>query len=278
MRYETIAELRKTANVLRHNVLQMIGTGMTGHLGGSNSAAEIVACLYFYKMKIDRDNPGDKNRDRFLLSKGHAALIQYAALGELGFFPKSEFRSLKSLDAMLQGHPDMTKTPGVEANTGSLGQGLSIACGMALGLRLDKSASRVYVVLGDGELAEGQVWEAAMAAAHYGLDNLVAILDKNGIQATGRVEERFDTGSMAEKWRAFGFHVIEVDGHDVEQLCVALDAAESVRGKPAIIIARTVKGKGVSFAEDTAAYHNRMLTEEEYGAALAEIAGGCGCD
>jgi len=240
-------------------------------LGGSCSCAEIVVALYFHKMKHDPKNPAWPERDRFLLSKGHAALAQYAALAMAGYFPKEELKKVKSLGAMLQGHPDMTKTPGIEANTGSLGQGLSVANGMALGLRLDGSKSRVYVILGDGELAEGQIWEAAMAAANFKIDNLTAILDYNKVQATGPIAERFDIGPIAAKWAAFGWEVIEIDGHDVAAVVEALDKAEQVKGRPTIIIAHTIKGKGVSFAENNAAFHNGLLTAEQYEIALRDL-------
>lgn len=267
-----VNKLAEKALTLReHIVKDLIGTGKVGHLGGSCSSAEIVAALYFHKMKHDPQNPAMADRDRFLLSKGHAALVQYAALAMAGYFPKEQLKKVKSLGAMLQGHPDMTKTPGVEANTGSLGQGLSVANGMALGLRLDGKKSKVYVVLGDGELAEGQVWEAAMAAAAFKIDNLTAIIDRNRIQATGPVAERFEIGPLDAKWRAFGWNVIEIDGHDIAAVVEALDEADTVKGKPTVIIANTVKGKGVSFAENTAAFHNGSLTAEQYEIAVNDL-------
>jgi transketolase len=259
------------ANRLRLNVLEMIGAGKAGHLGGSNSAAEVVAALYFDIMKIDPENPKLKDRDRFILSKGHAALIQYAALAEIGFIDRAELVKTKSLGSILQGHPDIRHTPGVEANTGSLGQGLSISCGIAMGLKLDKSPARVYVMLGDGELAEGQVWEAAMAASVYKLDNLTAILDNNKIQAMGFVKDRFDTGPHSEKWQAFGWHVVEIDGHDPVEVLWALEEAAKIADKPVIIISNTIKGKGVSFAENTAAFHNGIMTVEQAEIAFKEV-------
>ena len=269
---EKVKMLEEKALCLREHVVgDLIGPGKVGHLGGSCSCAEIVVALYFHKMKHDPKNPAWPERDRFLLSKGHAALAQYAALAMAGYFPKEELKKVKSLGAMLQGHPDMTKTPGIEANTGSLGQGLSVANGMALGLRLDGSKSRVYVILGDGELAEGQIWEAAMAAANFKIDNLTAILDYNKVQATGPIAERFDIGPIAAKWAAFGWEVIEIDGHDVAAVVEALDKAEQVKGRPTIIIAHTIKGKGVSFAENNAAFHNGLLTAEQYEIALRDL-------
>lgn len=256
---------------LRKDIVDMIGTGMVGHLGGSCSCADIVAALYFHKMKTDPKNPKLENRDRFLLSKGHVALVQYAALAELGFFPKEELKNVKGLGSMLQGHPDMTKTPGIEANTGSLGQGLSIANGMALGLRLDDKKSKVYVIIGDGELAEGQIWEAAMAASNFKIDNVVAIVDRNKLQATGSIVDRFNTNPIAAKWEAFGWNVIEIDGHNVEEIINALDKADEVKGKPTVIIAETVKGKCISFAENNAAFHNGVMTEEQYEIAKKDL-------
>lgn len=265
---QEIRALETRARSIRRHIIEMMGWNRAGHLGGSCSIAEIVAVLYFHKMRLNPLDPRDPRRDRFLLSKGHAALAQYAALAEVGYFPKEEMNRAKTLGSMLQGHPDMRKTPGVEANTGSLGQGLSIACGMALGLRLDNLPCKVYVVLGDGEVAEGQIWEAAMAASRYKVDNLVAILDCNRYQATGSIEERFNTSPQDVKWRAFGWQVVEVDGHDVCQIADALDRADSVRGKPTIIIAHTTKGKGLPFAEDSADFHNAPLSREQFEQAL----------
>ncbi len=270
---ELVHKLQEQALVLReHIVKDLIGIGKVGHLGGSSSCAEIVATLYFHKMKIDPKNPAMEDRDRFLLSKGHAALVQYAALAMAGFFPKEELKNVKALGGMLQGHPDMTVTPGVEANTGSLGQGLSVANGMALGLRLDGKKSKVYVIIGDGELAEGQIWEAAMAAANFKIDNLTAIVDRNRIQATGPIIERFDSGDIPAKWRAFGWNVIEIDGHNPAAIIEALDLADTVKGKPTVIIANTIKGKSISFAEHNAAFHNGAMSAEQYEIAVRELA------
>ncbi len=276
---ELIRYLEEKARQLRLGVIEMMGIGKVGHLGGSCSCADIVAALYYHRMKVDPQDPQKADRDRFLLSKGHAALVQYAALADLGFFPKEELQQVKVLGGMLQGHPDMAYTPGVEANTGSLGQGLSIANGMALGLRLDGLKSKVFVIIGDGELAEGQIWEAAMASANFGLDNLAAIVDQNGLQATGPIIERFDTNPIAPKWAAFGWDVIEIDGHNMREIVTALDEADGIRGKPTVIIAKTIKGKGVSFAENNAAFHNGAMTAEQYELAKRELSiaakGGC---
>jgi transketolase len=248
----------------------MIGVGKAGHLGGSCSLAEIVAALYFSKMQFDPKAIDNPNRDRFLVSKGHAVLIQYAALVELGVIPREEIGKVKTLAGKLQGHPDMM-TPGMEAVTGSLGQGLSIGNGMALALRLAKSPARVYVVMGDGELAEGQLWEAAMASARFKVDNLTAILDRNHIQATGPTKEIFDIPDVEAKFQAFGWNVISTNGHDVGAVMNALDEAAAFKGKPSIIVADTVKGKGVSFAENTAAFHNGIMSQDQYDKALVEI-------
>ena len=264
-------QLEEKALKMRFDILEMIGVGRAGHLGGSSSAAEIVAVLYFHTMRINPKNYKDPSRDRFLLSKGHAVLAQYAALTEWGYIPRDELKKTKTLQGMLQGHPDMTRTPGIEAVTGSLGQGLSVAVGMALGLRLDGSSSHVYVLLGDGELSEGQIWEAAMAAAFYKVDGLTAILDRNGIQATGPTLDIFDIPLIREKWTAFGWGCLEVDGHDVGAIIDALDLARATKGKPTIIIANTVKGKCFSFAENNAAFHNGILTEEQHQIAIRDL-------
>jgi transketolase len=270
-RAQTIARLERIAAELRRDVVQMIGIGRAGHLGGSCSLAEIVAALYFHAMRFDPRDIRDPDRDRFILSKGHAVLIQYAALVELGVIPREEIARTKTIGGMLQGHPDMDRTPGIEAVTGSLGQGLSIGVGMALALRLDRRTSRVYVILGDGELSEGQVWEAAMAAPAYGLDSLTAILDRNGIQATAPTAEVLPIPDVEDKWRSFGWSVGTVDGHDIGGILDALERSAAVKGRPSLIVADTVKGRGVSFAENTAAFHNAALTREQYELALSEI-------
>jgi transketolase len=249
----------------------MVGIGKVGHIGGSCSLAEIVAVLYFSELNLDPTNPHKPDRDRFILSKGHAALIQYAALAERGYFPIQELARLKTLGSILQGHPDLTKTPGVEANTGSLGQGLSIANGLALGASMDGLGFNVFVVLGDGEINEGQVWEAAMFAAFHKLDHIIAILDTNGLQAMGPTKQRLDTDPLSAKWRSFGWNVIEIDGHNVEQIVSAIRQAREYSGKPNIIIAHTVKGKGISFAENNPAFHNGFMTKEQYDTAIQEL-------
>jgi transketolase len=215
-------------------------------------------------MRIDPKKPKWPDRDRFLLSKGHAALTQYAALAELGYFSKDELRTLKELGTKCQGHPEMLKMPGIEANTGSLGQGLSVACGIAMAGKLDKKDYKVYCIMGDGEIAEGQIWEASMAGPYHKLDNLVGILDKNRVQAMGPITERYDTNPHADKWRAFGWHVIEIDGHDITQIIDAFDEADKTKGKPTMIVASTVKSKGVPFAEGKAQFHHGIMSEEQH--------------
>jgi len=273
MRYgeERIRGLEEKAKKLRRDVLEMIGIGLAGHVGGSMSSADMMAALYGHKMRHDPKNPRMPGRDRFLLSKGHVAVLQYAALADAGYFPREELKKCKALGAMLQGHPDVLKTPGIEAGTGSLGQGLSIGLGMALGMRLDNEPGRVYVLMGDGEIAEGQVWEAAMAAAHYRLDRLCAIVDFNGLQIDGRVQDTMNPEPIAAKWEAFGWAAREIDGHDFRQIIAALDWAAEPKKKPSAIIARTVKGKGVSFMEAQVNWHGVAPTAEESKRALAEL-------
>jgi len=264
-------ELNKIAAHIRYDVVKMIGESKKGHYGGSLSAADIIAALYFYKMRYDPKDPHWEGRDRFFLSKGHAAYTQYAALALLGVFPEEELFHAKEVGSRLQGHPDMHKTPGIEGSTGSLGQGISLAAGCAAGLKMDKSDSRVYTLLGDGEIAEGQVWEAAMAAYNFRLNNLVAILDQNGLGSAGVIADRYDLGDIAAKWQAFGWNVIEIDGHDMRQIVDALDAADNVDG-PVIIIAHTIKCKGISFAENVPSFHNNSISCENYDKALDELA------
>lgn len=266
--------LEEIAREIRKDIVKMIGVGKAGHLGGSCSLADLITVLYFYKMNHDPSNPNKRDRDRFLLSKGHAAIVQYAALMECGYFDKEKsIHTLKQLGSHLQGHPDMRKLPGIEANTGSLGQGVSLAAGLAAGLRMDGLKAKVYVVVGDGELAEGQLWEAFMAASNFELDNLRVIIDRNGLQATGRTQDRFRIENLEAKMEAFGFEVQAINGHDIEQAVEALDWADTVKHKPVCIIADTVKGKGILFAEGVAAFHNGTLTKEQYDEALRALEG-----
>ncbi|RJW48997.1 transketolase [Clostridiales bacterium TF09-2AC] len=268
---ELIDRLNQMARKIRKDIVVSVGIGVAGHIGGSCSAADIVTALYFYKMRHNPANPAMRDRDRFLLSKGHVAILQYAALAEAGYFPVEDLKTTKEIGSYLQGHPDVLKTPGIEAGTGSLGQGVSIGLGMALGLKADGLSSRVYVLCGDGEMAEGQIWEAAMAAAVYKVDNLVVILDENGLQATGSTEERFNTKPLPDKWRSFNWNVMEINGHDMEEIVSALDMADFAKDRPTVIIAHTVKGKGISFAEHVVSFHNGILTEENYQKAIAEL-------
>ncbi|MDO4546917.1 MAG: transketolase [Clostridia bacterium] len=265
-----IRDLKRRAVQIRADILEMIPPGKAGHLGGSSSIADVTAALYFKHMRVF-DDPKDPRRDRLIFSKGHAVLAQYACLAQLGYFDRKELGLVKTLHGTLQGHPDMDKTPGIEAVTGSLGQGLSVSLGMALGLRLDGSESRVYCVVGDGELDEGQIWEAAMAAAAFKVDNLLAILDRNNVQATDAIDKVLPNGNLAEKWAAFGWHVIEIDGHDFAQILAALDEAKTVKGQPTMIIANTIKGKGFAFAEGKAQFHNAAMNEEQYAQALQMV-------
>ncbi len=265
-----IEDVKKRAVDVRSNILTMLSPGKVGHLGGSASAADIVAALYFKHMKVFA-NPKDDQRDRCIFSKGHAVLAQYACLVELGYFDRSELSKVKTLGGILQGHPDNDLTPGIEAVTGSLGQGLSISLGMALGLKLDGNDARVYCVLGDGELNEGQVWEAAMAAAAFQANNLCAILDFNKIQASDTTKNLFPVKDVKEKWASFGWHVREIDGHDVGQILEALNETKGIKNKPCMIIAHTIKGKGFEFAENKAQFHNASLTEEQYAFAQEAV-------
>ncbi|MDL1956927.1 MAG: transketolase [Candidatus Desulfofervidus auxilii] len=266
-----IKYLRKLAKEIRKDVLVMLNEAGSGHTGGSLSVVELLIALFFGKLRHDPKNPQWKERDRFVLSKGHAAPTLYAILAHCGYFPRKELFSLRKLGTRLQGHPDCKFTPGIEVPTGSLGQGLSMANGMALAARLDGLSSRVYVLLGDGEVQEGQVWEAAMTAAHYKIDNLCAILDNNRLQIDGWVSDVMNIDPLTDKWRAFGWATIEIDGHNFEEIFNALDEAEKIKGKPTIIIARTIKGKGVSFFENQAKYHGVAPTKEELERALKEL-------
>lgn len=270
-REELIEQLKAKAKEIRRHIIRMTAAAGSGHPGGSLSATDIVTALYFAVLRLNPGNPNDPDRDRFILSKGHAAPLLYAVLAERGFFPLAELLTLRKLGSRLQGHPDMRKLPGVEMSTGSLGQGLSVGVGMALAARLDGRDYRVYVLLGDGECQEGQVWEAAMAAAHYRLDNLIAFLDYNGLQIDGPVAEVMNLEPLAEKWRAFGWHVQEIDGHNFGEILDAVARAQGVKGKPNMIIARTVKGKGVSFMENQVDWHGVAPKPEQVEIALAEL-------
>jgi transketolase len=271
--HQLIQDLEAKAKLFRREILEMTFKAGSGHPGGSLSAVDILTVLYFHQMKVDPADPHWADRDRFVLSKGHVCPALYAVLAEKGFFLKAALWTLRRPESILQGHPDMRLTPGVEMSTGSLGQGLSVACGMALAARLDEKDYTVYCMLGDGEVQEGNVWEGAMFAAHMRLDNLIAVLDRNRMQIEGFTEDVMALDPLADKWRAFGWEVLTLaDGHDVGQILTVLDAAVPRQGKPKIILAHTIKGKGVSFMENQAEYHGRALTPDEMARARRELA------
>jgi len=267
----SIKEMEAMAKRLRRHIITMIGKAGSGHPGGSLSAADIVTTLYFRVLRHKPQDPQWSGRDRFILSKGHAAPLLYAALAECGYFPVEELTTLRQLDSRLQGHTDRTVTPGVEMSAGALGQGLSFGIGIALAGRLNSQTYRVYVLLGDGECDEGQVWEAAMSAAHFKVDNLVAIVDNNGQQIDGWNCDVMNLEPFNKKWQAFGWHVIEVDGHDLTQLIDAFKQAKLVKGQPTVIIAHTIKGKGVSFMENNPDFHGKAPNAEQVEIALKEL-------
>ena len=269
-----IRELEEKALEVRRLIIKSLNAAGSGHPGGSLSAADIVTALYFEEMDIDPDDPKKADRDRFILSKGHAGPAQYAALAVRGFFPSEKLMSLRKLGSDFQGHPNMDLVPGVEMSTGSLGQGFSVACGMAQAAKLDGTGSRIYTILGDGELQEGLVWEAAMSASHYGLDNLLAIVDHNGLQIDGKNDDVMKVNPIGDKFEAFGWNVIEIDGHDFEQILDAFDKARECRGVPTVIVAETIKGKGVSFMEGQAGWHGKAPNDEETALALEDLKGG----
>jgi transketolase len=265
--------LQEKARILRMEAVKMIHTAKSGHPGGSLSIADVMAVLYFDEMRVDPKNPAWEDRDRFILSKGHACPIWYAVLAEKGFFPKEELGTLRKLGSKLQGHPDMKKVKGLDMTTGSLGNGLGIGVGMAKAAKISKKNYRVYVVVGDGESQEGAVWEAAMSAAHYKLDNLVVIVDKNNLQVDGFVSEIMAIDPIDEKFKAFGFEVVNIDGHDIGQIGEAFAKARLTSGKPTCIIAKTVKGKGVSYMENVCAWHGAAPSDEQFAIAMQELGG-----
>jgi transketolase len=267
-------ELESRAREMRYQIVRMMGADKPHHFGGSLSSVEVVTALYFYKMHYDPADTCWDERDRFIMSKGHSVPAQYAALAMLGVIPIEELTTLKHLGSILQGHPNACMTPGIEACTGSLGQGLSFANGVAMATRLRNLPSRVYCLLGDGELQEGQVWEAALESVAQKLDTLVALVDRNGLKSQGVVDDAKPLEPLADKWQAFGWHAIDVDGHDLEQICDALDQAETVKGRPTVIIARTIKGKGVPFMEGQFQFHNAPISQEEWAEAMRVLAPG----
>ena len=273
----SVNELKQMAAAIRCDIIEMICTAGAGHPGGSLSAADIVTALYFRMMRIDPAKPRWSERDRFILSKGHACPVWYAALAERGFFDKSHLGTLRRLGSILQGHPDMNKVPGIDMTAGSLGQGLSVGVGMALAGRLQKLGYHVWVVIGDGESQEGSVWEAAMSGAKWKLDNLTAVLDRNNLQNDAFVDELMPVEPLADKWRAFGWHVVEIDGHDMAAVVAGLEGAKAHKGSPSIVIAQTVKGKGVSYMENVCEWHGKAPCRDEADKALDEIRR-CSCE
>ncbi len=266
-----ILQLKQKANELRKEIITMIYNAQSGHPGGSLSAIDMLVGLYYYKLKVNPKNPLWEYRDRFVFSKGHSCAALYVVLADKGYFPKSELNGYRKIDRMLQGHPELN-TPGIDFAGGALGQGICFALGIAMACRLDKRNCNVYAMIGDGEVQEGAVWEASMAAAFYELDNLIVVLDKNQVQQTGKVKDIMDIGNVAMKWKAFGWNVIDINGHDMSQILKALDKASKLKNKkPTIIISNTIKGKGVSFMELNHKFHGKAPNDEEYKKAMEEI-------
>lgn len=271
MKVTNICELEKIANNIRIGIIEEVYAGKSGHPGGSLSAADILTVLYFNQMNINPEKPNDLSRDRFILSKGHASPALYSTLANRGYFDKEKLLTFRGIDSILQGHPDMKHIPGVDMSTGSLGQGLSCANGMAMSSKLNGEGFRVYCLVGDGEIEEGQIWEAAMSASHYKLDNLCVIVDNNNLQIDGTIEEVMSSYPIDEKFKSFGFEVINVDGHNIEEIIKAFDKAKTIKGKPTAIIAKTIKGKGVSFMENQVGWHGKAPNEEQYNQAMQEL-------
>lgn len=266
-----IESLKGISKEIRKSIIEEVYSAQSGHPGGALSATEILTVLYFNQMNIDPERPDDENRDRFVLSKGHASAGLYATLAERGFFDKSELKNFRKLGSMLQGHPDMKHIPGVDMTTGSLGQGLSAANGMAMASKIDKRGFRVYCLVGDGEIEEGQIWEAAMTSSHYKLDNLCLIIDNNNLQIDGKVTEVMSIYPLKEKLQSFGFEVFEVDGNNIDELITVFQKAKTIKEKPTAVIAKTIKGKGVDFMENQVSWHGKAPKEEEYKLAMEEL-------
>lgn len=271
MKITDVKALERIANDIRIGIIEAVYNGKSGHPGGSLSCADIMAVLYFNQMNIDPKNPKAEARDRFVLSKGHCSPALYSTLARKGYFPKENLLTFRKIDSNMQGHPDMNKVPGVDMTSGSLGQGLSVANGMALSSKLDKQGYRVYCLLGDGEIEEGQVWEALMSSVKYKLDNLCIIIDNNNLQIDGTIEEVKGLTNISEKIKSFGFHVLEIDGNNIEELINAFNVARSIKNVPTAIIAKTVKGKGVSFMENNVSWHGKAPNDEEYKIAIEEL-------
>ena len=271
MKITDINELKKISKEIRKSIVTQVYKAQSGHPGGSLSIADILTVLYFNEMNIDAKNPKMKNRDRLVLSKGHCSPALYAVLAEKGFFEKNKLETFRNINSNLQGHPDMNKVPGVDMTSGSLGQGLSVANGMAIAGKLDNKNYRVYCILGDGEIEEGQVWEAAMSANKYKLDNLCVIVDNNNLQIDGSIDKVMSSYPIDEKFKSFGFQVINIDGNDIDEILKAFEVAKNVKEKPTVIIAKTIKGKGVSFMENQVGWHGKAPNEEQYEIALKEL-------
>ena len=268
---EKILNLKKMATNVRMGIIEAVFSAKSGHPGGALSCADILTCLYFSELNIDPEKPDMKDRDRFVLSKGHSCPGLYSALANRGYFPVSELKGFRHTSSIMQGHPDMKHIKGVDMSSGSLGQGFSCACGMALSAKINKQDYRTYALIGDGESQEGQIWEAIMFASHYKLDNLCLIIDNNGLQIDGKVSDVMNVMPYASKLKAFGWNVIQIDGNDIEQILDALAKAREVKGKPTAIVAKTIKGKGVSFMEDQASWHGKAPNEEQYNQAMSEL-------
>ena len=273
MKVSDINKLDNIAKKVRRNIIEEVYDASSGHPGSSLSCVEILTVLYFNQMDIDPENPKMEKRDRLVLSKGHASPALYSVLAQRGYFSIDELKEFRKLGSRLQGHPDMKKLVGVDMSSGSLGQGLSSACGMSIANKLKKDDSRVYCIVGDGEIEEGQIWEAAMTASHYQLDNLCVIVDNNNLQIDGKIEDVINPYPIDEKFKSFGFEVLNVDGHNIEELVEVFEKAETIKDKPTVIIAKTIKGKGISFMEDKAEWHGRAPNEEEYNRAIKELEG-----
>ena len=271
MKITNIKELQKKAIQVRKGIIEEVYFGKSGHPGGSLSIADILTVLYFNELNIDEKNPNWEDRDRLVLSKGHCSPALYSCLANRGFFEVEKLKTFRKIDSNLQGHPDMNKVPGVDMTTGSLGQGLSIANGMAIAGKLDNKNYRVYCILGDGEIEEGQIWEAAMAAKKYKLDNLCVILDNNNLQIDGTIEEVMSSYPIDEKFRSFGFEIIKINGHDIEEILKAFGVAKNIKEKPTLIIAKTIKGKGISYMENQVGWHGKAPNEEQYNKAMLEL-------
>lgn len=271
MKLNGVEELEKMANAVRKGIIEEVYNGQSGHPGGSLSVADILTVLYFHELNIDEKNPKWEDRDRVVLSKGHCSPALYSCLANRGFFPVEDLKTFRKIDSYLQGHPDMNKIPGVDMTTGSLGQGLSAAVGMAIAGKMDKKDYRVYCILGDGEIEEGQIWEAAMSAKKYALDNLCVIVDNNNLQIDGTIEEVMSPYPIDEKFRSFGFEMIKIDGHNMQEILDAFDVAKHVKGKPVCMIAKTIKGKGVSYMENQVGWHGKAPNEEQYKMAMEEL-------